>query len=159
MPQMDGFELMKTLRTLEHHQNTPIIVSSASVASLDRTKSIAAGGDEFLAKPVQAGELFHFLKTLLNLNWLYQATDSPSSSTEQDKSDIVPPSADVIESLYELTLCGNLKKVEITVKKLRDDDSIYHAFSEQVILFTQNFKEQDLQKFLQGYRRSLQINE
>lgn len=156
MPKMDGFEMMKELRAEKAHQTTPIIVSSASVASLDRQKSIAAGGNEFLAKPVQANELFNLLKTLLSLDWIYQAdaSSSPSSSlkSEQTQPNIVPPPADVIEAFYELTLCGNLKKVGISAKELMKENSIYRGFSEQVIHFTQNFQEQDLQKFLQEYR-------
>ena len=152
MPQMDGFELMKALRAIDSHRNTPIIVSSASVASLDRQKSIAAGGNEFLAKPVQASELFDHLKTLLNLTWIYASSDSPTPDTDKPPSEISPPPAETIELLYELTLRGNLKKVGINAKKLMEDDPLYERFSEQVILFTQNFQEQDLQKFLQSYR-------
>ena len=152
MPQMDGFELVKALRTLETHQNIPIIVSSASVTSLDRQQSIAAGGNEFLAKPVQACELFDQLKGLLNLTWIYPSSHSPTPTPDQHKDELLPPPVEVIEQLYELTLCGNLSKVKINAQTLMEDEPLYQPFSEKVILLAQNFQEQDLQQLLQSYR-------
>lgn len=159
MPQMDGFKLMKALRKLATHRTTPIIVSSASVTSLDRQQSITAGGDEFLAKPVQASELFHLIRNLLNLTWVYQDSETLIENTGQNRLDICAPPTDVIEQFYELTLCGNLKKVELKAKQLMGENPIYRDFSKKVIMLSQSFQEQDLQKFLQEYRERLQHNE
>ncbi|MEM9216535.1 MAG: ATP-binding protein [Cyanobacteria bacterium P01_F01_bin.150] len=151
MPQMNGFELMRALRKLDTHKNVPIIVSSASVAALDRQRSIAAGGNEFLAKPVQANELFDLLQASLNLTWIYQSSNVSVSNTKPDNLELLLPPLEVIETLYELTLCGNLSKVGINAKKLMEDDPVYQRFSEHVIQLAQNFQEQDLQKFLKGF--------
>lgn len=50
MPDMDGFELIREVRQLPHHQDTPIIVFSAR--PLEEGKEITDyGADVFLLKP------------------------------------------------------------------------------------------------------------
>jgi len=46
-----------------------VVVSSASVSQIDRQKSLKAGADDFLAKPVQADELFRLLEKHLAIAW------------------------------------------------------------------------------------------
>ena len=59
MPEMDGFEttaeIRKRERETQHH--TPIIAMTASAMEGDRQESIAAGMDDFLAKPVRLSDL------------------------------------------------------------------------------------------------------
>lgn len=57
MPVMDGWEMLKQLRQSETLRDAIVIVSSASVFEIDRQKSLDAGSNDFLAKPVQADEL------------------------------------------------------------------------------------------------------
>ena len=67
MPVMDGFELLRQLRSSETFKNVPSIVSSASVYEMDRQKSLEAGGDDFLPKPMQLDELFSVLEKHLQI--------------------------------------------------------------------------------------------
>jgi signal transduction histidine kinase len=59
MPVMDGFEMLKQLRRTEELKHLKVLVSSASVAQLDRQMSLESGGDDFLVKPINAGDLFN----------------------------------------------------------------------------------------------------
>ena len=55
MPDMDGYALTRRIREQEKDRNlkrTPIIAFSAAVLSGEQEKSLAAGMDDFLAKPV-----------------------------------------------------------------------------------------------------------
>lgn len=70
MPVMDGFEMMRQLRKLPQLQNIILVTSSASVFEIDRHKSIDAGADEFLPKPVQAEVLLEMLRVHLQLQWI-----------------------------------------------------------------------------------------
>lgn len=72
MPVIDGFEMLKQLRNDENLQQLKVIVSSASVSQPDRQMSIEAGGDDFLAKPVNAQELFNTVGKHLQLTWNYE---------------------------------------------------------------------------------------
>lgn len=61
MPVMDGFDFLKQVRSSVDLKHTKVVVSSASVSQADRQSAIASGGDDFLAKPVDAKLLFQML--------------------------------------------------------------------------------------------------
>ncbi|MBE5876523.1 MAG: response regulator [Lachnospiraceae bacterium] len=58
MPQMDGVELMHHIRTLgEEYKQLPIILQTANAISGVREHMLHEGFDDFIAKPIQIGEL------------------------------------------------------------------------------------------------------
>ncbi len=67
MPQMDGLEVIKTIRSWDSDgdneaspggkERVPIVAISAYAADADRKRSLAAGADDFLAKPISPAEL------------------------------------------------------------------------------------------------------
>lgn len=103
MPVMDGFEFMQKLRSHPQLQHHIVVVSSASVFEIDRHKSVEAGGNDFLTKPVQADELLDLLQKHLSLSWIYD------DSTENDAAvTIEPPTAEILQELLELAQDGEL---------------------------------------------------
>lgn len=79
MPVMNGFELLKQVRSANDLQHQKIIVSSASVSQADQQMSLDVGGNDFLAKPVEVSELFNLLATHLELEWEYEIISNDSS--------------------------------------------------------------------------------
>ena len=57
MPQMDGLELVRRLRDNEATANIPIVCCSARSMARDIEAGLAAGADDYMAKPVDPYEL------------------------------------------------------------------------------------------------------
>ena len=54
MPKMDGFEVLKELRSFS---STPVIILSAKRADVDKIKGLHLGADDYLPKPFNPDEL------------------------------------------------------------------------------------------------------
>ena len=67
MPGMDGYETAKTIRKQPRFKDLPIITLTAKAMKDDRDKCIAAGANDYLAKPVEVERLLSMLRV-----WLYK---------------------------------------------------------------------------------------
>ena len=68
MPEMDGFEVTRQLREREHHNDaprTPVVAITANTAEGVQARCLAAGMDDFLAKPVHLDALETVLRRWL----------------------------------------------------------------------------------------------
>ena len=66
MPEMDGFELISKIRSIDKHQFTPIIVLSAQAAKENMEKAKELKANLYLRKPCTADELLSSIQKLLN---------------------------------------------------------------------------------------------
>jgi signal transduction histidine kinase len=57
MPEMDGFELLQTLRSDPQTREIPVILLSARAGEESRVEGLEAGADDYLIKPFSAREL------------------------------------------------------------------------------------------------------
>src|SRR5258707_8265690 len=57
MPEINGLELVRMIRSGAKTRQTPIVVMSTESGTDDRQRSVLSGADDFLAKPFTAGEL------------------------------------------------------------------------------------------------------
>jgi len=67
MPNMNGEEFIKILRTSKSHRHTPIIVISANNDVRTRIKFLQLGANDYLAKPVHPEELVLRINNIFKL--------------------------------------------------------------------------------------------
>ncbi|BAP55540.1 response regulator receiver [Thioploca ingrica] len=67
MPEMDGYEAMRTIRTQPNFHNLPIIALTAKAMKGDKAKCIEAGANDYLSKPVNTDKLISLMRV-----WLYR---------------------------------------------------------------------------------------
>jgi PAS domain S-box-containing protein len=66
MPEMDGYEAMQKIRAQQKFQNLPVIALTAKAMKDDKQKCIAAGANDYLAKPVDVDRLLSLMRVWLS---------------------------------------------------------------------------------------------
>ena len=63
MPEMDGLEATRLIRRMERFQTLPIIAMTAHAMAEDRAKSLLAGMNDHLVKPITPEALYAAIRT------------------------------------------------------------------------------------------------
>jgi CheY-like chemotaxis protein len=66
MPEMDGMETMREIRSLAQLKDLPIVAVTAKAMKGDREKCLQAGASDYLAKPVNTEQLVSALRMWLH---------------------------------------------------------------------------------------------
>lgn len=92
MPDMDGYETCRRLRSDARTQHIPVIMVTALSEAEDRINGLEAGAQDFLSKPIHDVALFARVRSLLRLKmvtdeWRLRHTTSSSFGMANDKFD------------------------------------------------------------------------
>ncbi|CAK0760744.1 two-component system, sensor histidine kinase and response regulator [Gammaproteobacteria bacterium] len=107
MPVMDGLVATRAIRALPGWENVPILGMSANVFAEDRHQCLAAGMDDFVAKPMVPEDLFASLARWLQNRNGGSATMGEKADTEylrQDSVAIVQTNVGAVVSTESLLL-------------------------------------------------------
>ena len=153
MPVMDGCTMLRQIRSDASLCHLKVIVSSASVTQLDQQVGLDAGGDDFLAKPIQVQELFRLLEKHLQLTWNYEETreNRVEESLQVPRAELLPPPADDLRVWLELAQAGRLKKLIEVVDRWGQQHNQYQPFVQQVIQLAKQFQSEQLEQLIQQY--------
>ena len=66
MPEMDGYQTMREIRTIPEFRTLPILALTAKAMKGDREKCLQAGASDYIAKPVNTDELLSLLRVWLH---------------------------------------------------------------------------------------------
>ncbi|MEI6429257.1 MAG: hybrid sensor histidine kinase/response regulator [Pseudanabaena sp. ELA607] len=99
MPEMDGIEVCKVIKSQMRWRNIPIIIVTALTAREDLAQCLAVGADDFISKPLNSLELRARINSMLRIKKQYD-TLQRFSLLQRDTINILG------QNLHELT--GNL---------------------------------------------------
>ncbi len=157
MPVMDGFEMLRRLRQIGGLKDVVAIASSASVFDIDQHKSLDAGANEFLPKPLQAEKLLEMLRSHMELTWVYEAREplkkivsSPAKTLSSEE--IIPPSSDILMQLYELAKKGDIDEIVETANQLKQSQPESIPFAQKLVELAENFQVKQIQNFINKFR-------
>ncbi|RUT09925.1 hypothetical protein DSM106972_004200 [Dulcicalothrix desertica PCC 7102] len=153
MPVMHGFDLIQNIRQSEDFANVIIIASSASVFEIDQYKSLDAGANAFLPKPVQIETLLELIGKYLLIEWVYQDTNDNKKSLNQPiQSDtIILPSEEILTNLYNIAKQGDVYKIIDEANQLKETDVNLAPFAQKIIVLAENFQIKPLWEYIGGF--------
>jgi PAS domain S-box-containing protein len=81
MPEMDGFEVMEALKTIEHGSYLPVLVITAQPAH--KLRALKAGAKDFVSKPFDFVEVQTRIRNMLEVRLLHRRLDEHNRLLEQ----------------------------------------------------------------------------
>ncbi len=75
MPDMDGFEVCRHLKADARTAAVPILLVTGRAEPEDKERGVAAGGDDYITKPLDAKDLLARVRSLLRVSHLSQELD------------------------------------------------------------------------------------
>lgn len=137
MPVKTGIEATMEIRNHPEFEKTVILASSASPFDQHKKKSLIAGCDGFLTKPINLEDLLDFIETHLELKWIHKDPDSRLGEAPQD---IVAPPQEVVKEIQELALQGRILELKKIAAQLSDEGERFTPFGDKLINLINGFE-------------------
>jgi len=113
MPVMDGYTATSEIRKDERFKELPIIAMTAHAMTGDEEKSLEAGMDDHVAKPIDPDKLFSTLQKWIKPSEKRTQVQQSEFSVEQSEADKgVPLEDELPESLPGFDLADGLKRLQ-----------------------------------------------
>ena len=120
MPVMDGYTATREIRKDKHFKDLPIIAMTAHAMAGDEDKSLEAGMNGHVTKPIDPDQLFSTLQKWIKPSEKRVKVQQPEVPVEQSKSDKAVPAEDELpESLSGFDLADGLKRLQGNKKLYR----------------------------------------
>jgi signal transduction histidine kinase/DNA-binding response OmpR family regulator len=120
MPLMDGVQATTLLRATETGKSVPIIMLSASVLRFDQQSVLAAGANEFIAKPFREDEIWQALERHLSVRLVREPRPTESKRSMTITRDAVAAlGAERIAAVREAIELGYVSRIPSILEPLR----------------------------------------
>ncbi len=146
MPRLDGFALIRHVRQHPRLAQSLIITMSASVFAEDQRKSLDAGSNLFLAKPIQTAELLQVLQTHLAVEWLFAPAHQPPAPAVQ--LPLTPPPVATLTDLLILAQQGDILALKKQATALKSQDPQFNHFADELLHLAQRYQVQKICNWL-----------
>ncbi|XXY44320.1 ATP-binding protein [Sorangium sp. So ce269] len=161
MPGIDGYETTRRLRLHPELRDVVILASSASITGAERDKSLSAGCDGFVPKPVQARALFDALQQHLGLTWIVRESEGQSDAEEEGQTipaiagagaelgSLTPPQERDVSLLLDLAKRGRIPRLLAELQRIESENSHCGTWVRQMRSLAQGYQVAQLCKALE----------
>lgn len=129
-----------------------IIAASVDVFEAEIRRSMSAGYDDFLPKPIRLDILFTLLQKHLNLVWIYVEPlplgKESSSQTIETEALVIP--SEEIDVLYDLAMKGELPRLKQYSFELEKKASEYEPFARRLRELVEAFDEDQIMMLIKN---------
>jgi signal transduction histidine kinase len=115
LPEIDGFEACRRLKSNSKYQHIPIILVTVLDAKTALTQGVGAGADDFLQKPVSKLELRARVRSMLRIKRQYDELEATLRMREELSNMIVH---DMSSPIISILLHATLMEEQVTVPEL-----------------------------------------
>lgn len=124
MPKMDGFELLKQLRSHPGIKRTPVIFLSARAGEEAKVEGLDAGADDYLVKPFSAKELMVRVTNHIRINQVRRELTQQLEAMVQERTEALQRSNDDLQQFAHVAshdLKEPVRKFRIFIGRLLDE--------------------------------------
>ncbi|MDL2356620.1 MAG: ATP-binding protein [Pseudomonadota bacterium] len=143
MPVMDGLEAMRLIRRIPGGADLPIIALSASVSKEDQDKTLVAGANAFMTKPVHQNGLLETLGSLLGLALCHAEQAEPPLVAVAAEVPAAPPRAQ-LDQLLVLAREGNMRAIRQLADAIETLDERHRRFAQLVRQLARDYQSKAL---------------
>ncbi|MGQ7947534.1 hybrid sensor histidine kinase/response regulator transcription factor [Flavobacterium sp. WC2509] len=102
MPEMDGFELCKILKTSLNTNHIPVILLTAKSSTLNRIEGLSTGADSYISKPFSIEELKLTILNLLSSKEIMRQKYSERFITDAEQENVNTPEGLFVKKLTHI---------------------------------------------------------
>ena len=84
MPVMDGYEATRRIKSADKDGRTTVVAVSASSLKNEQEAILAAGCDDYIAKPFREADIFEAIEKHLGVRWVYEDDRGPETGPTAD---------------------------------------------------------------------------
>ncbi|QTA81343.1 Two component system response regulator/histidine kinase, solute-binding domain-containing [Desulfonema limicola] len=129
MPEMDGFEATKIIKSMPEGKETIIFAVSASVLEYEEKKIIQLGAAEFIRKPFRENELFEFIRKHTQVDYQYEENNSQPETDQK--------------TAHDFPLTGSLLNALPSELKDKMYDAVINGYRKKILEYIQQAEEYD----------------
>jgi len=148
MPEMDGFEFCRRIRTAPATRHVPVIAVSASVMRTPENEIRLKPFSDFISKPVKASEIYEKVGKALNLKMEELEADRETADHDREELPMVAPPTPELEKILALVLQGDMLGVQNHFASTAQLKEAYPEFFAKANELAVNFQAQALEDLL-----------
>lgn len=166
MPEMDGYQVCKLLKSDETTRDIPVIFISALDGTIDKVRAFEVGGVDYVTKPFQAEEVLARLENQLRISRLQQELQFSNTQLEQQKKQLADANLklrelDAVKAKFTAMLVHDLKSpltvVKATLELFETTDEVMKVLSEHNLANLISVSQHSVDKILKLIQEVLEI--